>query len=53
MVREVGLVVGMLVMVGYRLAGVGLVLDIVACEDPQNTRCLVLHVVDSLWDMFA
>ena len=35
------------------LLGLGPVLDIVACEDPQNMRYLAFHVVDSLWDVFA
>ena len=49
----VGLDVDVLVVVGYKLAGVGLVLDIVASEDPQNMRYSVFRVVDSLWDVFA
>ena len=36
-----------------RLVGVGPVLGTISCEDPQNMRYLVLHVVDPLWDVFA
>ena len=47
-------VVGMLIAVGdCRLAGLGLVLENVASEDPQNTRYLTFHVVGSLWDVLA
>ena len=49
----VGLDVDMSVVVGCKLVGVGPVLGNVACEDPQNMRCLALHVVGSLWDVFA
>ena len=49
----VGLDVDDSVVVGCKLAGVGPVLDIVSCENPQNIRYLVFHVVDSLWDVFA
>ena len=33
-----------------RLVGIGPVLDIVSCEDPQNMMCLVFHAVDSPLD---
>ena len=42
-----------LVGVGCRLTEVGPVLGIVSCEDPQNMRFLVFHVVDSPLDEFA
>ena len=50
---EVGLDVDDSVVVGYRLVGVGLVLDIVASEDPRSMRYSVCRVVDSLWDVLA
>ena len=47
-------VVDMLVVVGdCRLAGLGLVLENVASEDPQSTRYSASHVVCSLWDVCA
>ena len=49
----VGLDVVVLVVVGCKLALVGLVLDIVASEDPRNMKYSVFHVVGSLWDMLA
>ena len=42
-----------LVVGGCRLAGVGPVLGTVSCEDPQNMRCLVFHMVDLPLDEFA
>ena len=50
MASVVGLDVYKWVMGSCRLAGLGLVLGTVSCEDPQNMTCLVFHVVDSPLD---
>ena len=49
----VGLVDRLVVMGDCRLVELGPILDNVSCEDPQNMRCLVFHVVDSPLDEFA